>query len=69
MPARPPPLFPAPLVEFVEALAVVLAAGAVHEWRDALSGSVLAPFLLAIGIAVLVAENVARTASTHISGT
>jgi uncharacterized membrane protein len=45
--------FLASLVEFVEALTVVLAVGVVRGWRDALGGSGVAILLLAAIIAVL----------------
>lgn len=45
--------FLASLVEFVEALTVVLAVGAVRGWRDALTGSLSAMIVLLILIAAL----------------
>jgi Ca2+/H+ antiporter, TMEM165/GDT1 family len=45
--------FLASLVEFVEALTVVLAVGATHGWRGALAGSGAALFVLLLIVAVL----------------
>lgn len=45
--------FFASLVEFVEALTIVLAVGTVRGWRGAIGGTVLALLLLALLIAVL----------------
>ena len=45
--------FLASLVEFVEALTVVLAVGSVRGWRSALSGSAVAVGVLLALIAVL----------------
>lgn len=45
--------FLASLVEFVEALTVVLAVGAVRGWRGALGGTALALVLLAVMVALL----------------
>jgi hypothetical protein len=45
--------FLASLVEFVEALTVVLAVGAVRGWRSALGGASVALLLLALLVAVL----------------
>ncbi len=45
--------FSASLVEFVEALTVVLAVGSVRGWRDALLGSAVAVLVLLLIIAVL----------------
>ena len=53
--AGPPMLaaFLASLVEFVEALTIVLAVGAVRGWRPALGGAMLGVAALALLVAIL----------------